>query len=259
MKEVREKIMKEKLEQTIPCARAEDLVTYLYGEADEREAAEFKRHLEHCAACSEELAAFRSVRQDVVEWRNQSLPSFEALNALTNEARAAAPRRRSALAALREFFTLAPAWMRAATAVAAVLFCALVVFTTKRLYEPRQTVVQVAPSAPTQAQVDRMVRQQVADELRRREQEAKDNVTAPEKPSVALAADNNSTAARPKVKRPTRPTPTLAQRKTLAVPEKVQESRQEARQQLAELVQTSKEDDGLPRLSDLIDDSNDAQ
>ncbi len=104
------------------------------------------------------------------------------------------------------------------------------------------------------------MKQQVEDELRRREQEAKVNVVAPDKPSVAVAVnDSSTTAARPKVKRASQPASTLAQQKPRAVPDKAQESRQEARQQLAELVQTSKEDDGLPRLSDLIDDSNDAQ
>jgi anti-sigma factor RsiW len=258
MKEIREKSMKEKLEQTIPCARAQDLVTYLYDEASELEAAEFKRHLEQCASCGSELAAFRSVRAEVVEWRNQSLPSFDALNTRAALENAVAPRRRSALAALREFFTLAPAWMRAATAFAAVLVCALVVFTAKYLYEPRQTIVQVTP---TQAQVDEMVKQQVAEELRRREQEAKVKEVAPDKPSVAVAANNGSaTAVLPKVKRPSQqPAVTLAQQRQRGVTDKAQESRQEARQQLAELVQTSKEDDGLPRLSDLIDDANDAQ
>jgi anti-sigma factor RsiW len=256
MKELWEKTMKEKLEQAVTCDRAEDLVSYLYGEADAGAAAAFRRHLEQCASCNEEVAAFSRVREDVVEWRNRSLPSFDSLNARAFSERVVAERKRSALAALREFFTLAPMWMRAATAVAAVLVCALIVFTAMHFSEPRPAVVQVVPNAPTQAQVDEMVKQQVAAELRRKEQEA--GVSAPQKPSVEVAV-NNGSPSRPKVKKQSAATASVARLKNRAVPDKVKSSQQEARQQLAELVQTSREDDGLPRLSDLIDDSNEAQ
>jgi hypothetical protein len=255
LKERREETMKEKPEQTVPCARSEDLITYLYGEAATREATEFERHLRQCASCNEELAAFSRVREDVVEWRNQSLPSFDALTGRAQPERALTERKRSALAALREFFTLAPAWMRAATAVAAVLVCALIVFTAMHLEQPKP-VVRVVSTAPTQAQVDGLVKRQVAEELRRKEQEAR--VAAMEKPSLEPATVKDSPSSA-KVKKPSMTPASLAQQKNRAAPDKVKASQQEARQQLAELVQTSREDDGLPRLSDLIDDSNEAQ
>lgn len=252
MKEISEKKMKEQAEQTMTsCARAQELVSYLYGEANELEAAEFKLHLEQCALCIEELAGFKGVRQGVQEWRNLSLPSFDSF-----VQRAVPERKRSALAAIREFFTLAPVWMRAATAMTAVLLCALVVFTARQLYVPRQTVVQVNPAAPTQAQIEALVKQRLEAE-HRKEQEAR--AVAPEKPANEVAENNNS-APRSVVKRQPAKTIMLAQQKTRAtMPNQANTSQQEARQQLAELVQTTREDDGLPRLSDLIDDSNEAQ
>lgn len=250
--------MKEKLEQSAPCACADDLVTYLYGEASKSEAVEFERHMEHCDSCRNEMAAFSRVHEDIVEWRNQSLPSFESSHAVAHalpEA-AAAPRKRSAMAALREFFTLSPLWMRAATAVAVIVVCALMVFTVAHFSEQRGTMVQVVPTAPTQAQLDEMLKQRAEELRRKQEQEAKASAT--EQRPVEVVKDNG-TAPAPKVKSPTgSKSSALAQQRNREKPATVKAS-QEARQQLAELVQRSKEDDGLPRLSDLIDDSNEAQ
>jgi uncharacterized protein YoxC len=256
--------MKEKVEEQFACARAEDLVTYLYGEASEPEAADFKRHLNECSSCSQELAAFTHVREGVVEWRNQSLPFFGTSEATASAhafTQAAVPvRKRSALAALREFFTLSPLWMRAATAAAAVAVCALVVFTVLHFSERSETVVKVAaPTNPTKEQVDALVKQR-ADELlekERREAEQKQAavVVAPEKPVVTTRKYEKAVA---------RVTPRRSTGTTAAVARKTRETQdktkalQEARQQLAEFVQASKEDDGLPRLSDLIDDANDS-
>lgn len=251
--------MKEKTKQYADCARAEDLVTYLYGEASEQEAAEFKRHMEQCNSCCVEMAAFSRAREDVVEWRNQSLPSFEFSRAVApaySEA-ADAVRKRAAMAALRQFFMLAPAWMRAATAVAALVICALVVFTAIHFSEQPGTLVQVSTQAPTEAQADEMTKRR-AEELRQKGvQEAieKQAALAQEKPPVESVKDNNA-SPRTKSRRPTVSSVASAQQKRMA-PDKAKAS-QEARQQLAELVQTSKEDDGLPRLSDLIDDASDS-
>ena len=128
------------------CGRAEDLLAYLYGESAPAEAADFRRHLADCAACGEDLAAFGGVRASMGEWREEVMRSIPALNVAERvaplaasaktetrapdvthafEADRARTRTRSASAALREFFSLAPLWLRAATAAAAVVFCAL--------------------------------------------------------------------------------------------------------------------------------------
>lgn len=138
-KEMRDKKMQgipEELPE--PCARAEELVAYLYREANDAEAQEFEAHTQHCESCRTELAAFAQVRGSIDEWRQQSL-GFLGSPALAAEvvpaldaAAAKQARKRSALAALREFFTLSPMWMRAATVAVSVCVCALVVMIVAR-------------------------------------------------------------------------------------------------------------------------------
>jgi hypothetical protein len=116
-------------ETTLSCARADDLIAYLYGEASQAEAKDFQGHAQHCDSCRLELAAFGQVRGSIGEWRQQifSSPALaEHSVTLSQIACASPPRRRSALAAIREFFALSPLWMRAATAALSVGVCALV-------------------------------------------------------------------------------------------------------------------------------------
>ncbi len=116
------------------CHRAEDLVTYLYNEASAAEAQDFAGHVETCEACRAEFAVFRQVHESILLWRN------EALGAAFSPAPQAAPvlaeatdsrqfvrhaRKLPALAALREFFSVAPLWLRGATALAVLLLCVL--------------------------------------------------------------------------------------------------------------------------------------
>lgn len=249
--------MKEKQEQTGPCARAEDLVTYLYGELSEHEAALFRGHMEQCGSCKQELTAFSRVREDVIEWRNQSLPSFDFQHA-TAPARPSAempPQKRSALAALRQFFTLSPVWMRAATAAAALAICALVVFTAIHFSERPEAIVQVTPKAATQAQPDETTgrRTEANNQSETRVDKERQAAVVEQQRPVEVAREKN-VAPRAKSRRATATPVTVAQQKQ-ATPDKVKAS-QEARQQLAELVQTSRDDDDLPRLSDLIEDSS---
>ncbi|HKS29425.1 MAG TPA: zf-HC2 domain-containing protein [Pyrinomonadaceae bacterium] len=251
--------MKDKPEQTnTSCARAEDLVTYLYNEASELEAAEFRRHLDECATCAQEMSVFKSVREDVIEWRNQSLPSFDFQQAgaapVYSKAEAASGKR-SALAALRQFFTLAPAWMRAATAVAALIICALVVFTAIHFSERQGEIAKVAPQSPAQSAPDKVTqpRPQEVKQSVPQETEVKQASVVEQKRAVEVAKDT-PVSPRAKSRKATGAPVSVAQQRR-AAPDKAKAS-QEARQQLAELVQTSKDDDDLPRLSDLIEDSS---
>ncbi len=121
------------------CERAEQLVAYCYGETDATERRNFERHLSACPACRDELAAFGEVRGAVREWRAEVLSQTPALTldaAVPVYARNGRPAqtqtatvapRRTALDALREFFTLSPAWLRAGMIAAALLICALAV------------------------------------------------------------------------------------------------------------------------------------
>jgi regulator of replication initiation timing len=124
------------------CQRAEELIEYLYGEASEAQSKSFERHLQTCAVCRDELAAFRGVRARVGVWHNAVLENAAPLPTLNFEttplaqtapneisdsasANQATTRKRSALAALREFFALAPLWMQAGSFAALALVCLL--------------------------------------------------------------------------------------------------------------------------------------
>lgn len=126
-------------EATTPrgCERGVELVAYLYGEATKEEAGLFRRHLEACAVCREEHAALGGVRADFVAWRAEALGTVPSLNieeALAPAARVlpAVARRRSARAALREFFSLSPLWLRAGAFAATLAVCALAALTLAR-------------------------------------------------------------------------------------------------------------------------------
>ncbi len=236
------------------CGRAEELVAYLYGEASEREAVSFARHMEDCAACRDEAAAFKKVRAGVVEWRNHSLPSFAATPNIAHAFAAAESTRaqkRSAFAAISEFFSLSPLWMRAATAAAAVLVCALLVFTATRMFsEPRMVIVRVAP---TQAEVDALVKQEM-EKIRQQEQLAQQNSASNN--SDVQAPKENAVVKPEKAPRQVSSPATVAKRQRRETPGQ-STAPQEVRQQLAELVQSStREDDSLPRLSDLLEDAS---
>lgn len=184
------------------CGRKEELIAYFYGESAPAEAADFRRHLTDCEACVEELAAFGGVREGLGEWREEVMRSIPALNvaervapvassasALKTEAHAPEvthvtthARTRSASAALREFFSLAPMWLRVGTATAALLFCALAALTLARAEVrwdsngfafntgAKERVVErqiqsAAPNGFTQEQVDALIRQNVEREV----------------------------------------------------------------------------------------------
>jgi hypothetical protein len=161
------------------CDRGEDLVAYLYGEADRHASQDFQTHLGACASCREELAALGGVRASVALWRESLLGASEAPSLAENFAPPApqafaapfpAPRERSALAALREFFALSPLWLKGATAAFALAFCALAVVALRAGGDER-TVTQVVtktievPAPPSEEQVNELVERRVETRL----------------------------------------------------------------------------------------------
>lgn len=247
-KEINEKMS----EITQSCARASDLVAYLYGEASASEARDFKSHLNACHTCRAELAAFSEVREAVGAWREQALHPMTATALGTNAARAqraheAAPKR-SALAALREFFTLSPMWLRGATAFAALLLIALLVITVMRFSEHKDSTIanQAIPAAPAPAEqkpAPVVPPEQIA-------------VQSPEKqPTIkpeagnkrSMTAKNNSKASRNMI----------ARNKESRQPAVPPDSVNDESLQLREIVLARDEsEDNVPRLYDLISDSN---
>ncbi|HEX8706971.1 MAG TPA: hypothetical protein VF723_01810 [Pyrinomonadaceae bacterium] len=245
--------------ETISCERAEDLVAYLYGEAEDAGAAvEFENHLRDCAACRAELSAFAGVRELVGQWRRQSLGALvsPALQFETSPA-SSAPEKRSALAALRQFFTLSPAWMRAATVSAALLFCVLAVIAIAHFKaEPATVVVEkVVQTGISQAELEAGV-----EEARRQERAA-----APIKQSTQLPGTRNASAGSNRQRPANRP----SEMRTALVAATGRTPRLNARSSppratqlasadpAAELPFTaSNEEQKLPRLYDLVEDSN---
>ena len=119
------------------CHRAEDLVTYLYGEASAADARDFAGHLQRCDACRAEFGVFKQVHESVALWRNEALgatfsPSSQAETVLAMPDSSQPERKLSALAALREFFSVSPLWLRSVTACAAVLLCVLAIMAISR-------------------------------------------------------------------------------------------------------------------------------
>lgn len=135
------------------CERAPDLIAFLYGEADEREAHDFQLHLQQCISCRGEAASFGVVRESITAWRDEALAGFVSTPVT------AQPKTKSALAALRQFFDLSPLWLKGATALAAVTFCALA-----GLALFRSDKAQVA--VYTEQDVNRKVKEALAEQAR---------------------------------------------------------------------------------------------
>lgn len=137
--------MENKLEARI-CGRGDDLIAFLYGEADEHEARDFERHLRNCVECKLELGAFKQIRESVRAWRQEALGAPAHSPAGTTVAapatgRAFEPRKPSAVAAIREFFDLSPLWMKGAIALASVLFCVVSGVALAHLFENPKPVI----------------------------------------------------------------------------------------------------------------------
>lgn len=165
--------MKEMNERPV-CHRAEDLVTYLYNEANEAEARDFANHAESCDACRSELAVFQQVHESILLWRNDALgsgfsaatlPLPAAIETRLNSMQPA-PRRLSAFAALREFFSVSPLWLRGATAFAAVMLCVLAVLAISRSWNRAPQMARgTEEKVYTEAQFKEAVAKQVKDQL----------------------------------------------------------------------------------------------
>lgn len=245
-------------ELTISCAKAEELVAYLYNEASETEAKDFERHLLTCASCEAELAAFGHVRSSVAVWRNHALGSVEAdaLAAVgrlpTTEFPQPVVRKLSAITALREFFALSPVWLRAATALTSLAICALVVWASARVLEaPRVLVVEkVVEKVPTQAEVDALVAKRVREELAA--QSKQEEMSSKAMIATVSEQGGSTTAQSGPGRSGSAPRRAMATRRS---PAQVSTQEYDELARDLQLVPTRDEED-LPRLIDLIDEAN---
>ena len=158
------------------CHRAEDLVTYLYGEASEVDAKDFAGHLQQCDACRSEFGVFQQVHNSILVWRNEALgqsfsPAAQAapvLSEATTDSRQFVwhERKLPALAALREFFSVSPLWLRGATAFAVLLFCVLAVLVMSRLSQTPNRVANIDPQLKySQQDFDKALQKGIDDQV----------------------------------------------------------------------------------------------
>jgi hypothetical protein len=241
---------------TKSCARTEDLVAYLYGEAAQDEARDFEAHARGCDACRTELAAFADVREAVCEWRQQALgasapPAFEEKPRVRAEAPA---RESSAMAALRQFFTLSPAWMRAAMAATVMVFCALAVITVAYFVRGPQTVFveRLVESGYSEMEVEARIARALKEQTDSRVKEA----PAPT-PASEQVASRNQSENRPRIK-PVTSDPSLSANNSRKQRERGPRIRTQP--PAVETAATdylpftaSVDDEKLPSLSDLVD------
>ena len=143
------------------CGRADELMGFLYGELNDEDAKAFRVHLQQCATCDSELSSFGDIRKSVVAWRNEA---FSSLSSPRVNVPAPKP---SAVAALREFFNLSPAWMKVAVGFASLLFCVFAVLAVSGLRQSTEPAIVKIDTAPTADQINVMVKQRVEDELKR--------------------------------------------------------------------------------------------
>ena len=259
---------------TPACARAEELVSYLYQEASAAQAQDFEQHMRGCVSCRTELEEFGLVRESIGDWRTSALGGLvpsrasEASSAKAFETSKERPtRQRSALAAIREFFTLSPGWMRAATAFAGLAFCALAVIAFTHFFEraTTQTATVLEKPSPVEKSSDKVYTKQQVDEMLARVKQESDAgrqerlVQQSRQTDVAIASPSSTNGATRQTvrKSATLPSPVLANASTVRRGSNHISTRD--RQQLAEVLlpQETKDEEKLPRLSDLLDnDSN---
>jgi hypothetical protein len=192
------------------CHRAEDLVTYLYGEANEVDSRDFADHLQQCDACRVEFGVFQQVHDSILVWRNEALGSAftpAALNetAVDSSGFVQHKRKLSAIEALREFFSVSPLWLRGAIAFATLLLCVLGVLAISRSWnQPVQLANNDQEPKYSPHQFDQAVQKQVDEKLAQLARQNQPQVV--ESPTPDKSKDNGTRVAvyrsQPKTQRP---------------------------------------------------------
>lgn len=136
------------------CERAPELIAFLYHEMDERETREFRVHLQQCDSCHKEADSLAVVRESIGAWRDEALAGFVSTPVTTTP-------RKSAIAALRQFFDLSPLWLKGATAFAMVAFVVLVGIAVVKV-QTKNTPVISTNAKYTEQDVDRIVKEALA-------------------------------------------------------------------------------------------------
>jgi hypothetical protein len=181
---------------TPSCGRGNDLVAFLYGELSDSEKRSFESHMHECSLCQVQTGEFRSIRESVASWRDESLGC--ATISVPETSRPINQPKHSALAALRAFFDLSPLWMKGAVGLVAIWFCIFTVLTVARLQlapGPAFTTQSADNKSHSQQEMSALVEQRVQEELARRKVADKPPTTAP----VSVAVKDKTFKARSRV------------------------------------------------------------
>lgn len=164
------------------CGRENDLIAFLYSELSDTEKDSFESHMHSCRVCLMQAGEFRSIRESVMAWRDESL-GHVPVTVLQTSTFINQPKG-SSLAALRAFFDLSPLWMKGAVGFAALLFCVLSVLAVVNLNKPTViTADGLNNQTHSPQQMNALVERRVQEELARRE------ALAPQlRPELSLAA-----------------------------------------------------------------------
>ncbi|HVF46327.1 MAG TPA: hypothetical protein VNA17_02050 [Pyrinomonadaceae bacterium] len=139
----------------LDCGPADEIVSYIYGEGDQRWRTRFEEHLSNCTSCTDEFACIADARFSVFEWHKEEFVPLltPAIVIPYVAAQLSSPVDTSFFAGLRSIFTIP----RLATGLAAVLVTAgLGLFGSNYMGDTQMAVVgpeqnTVRPPAPTAA------------------------------------------------------------------------------------------------------------
>ena len=219
------------------CERGSELISVLYGEANEQETLNFQKHLQVCATCRAEMGSFGQLRESIEGWKLEALSGFATPQfAMPTEFQ----RRKSAFAAFREFFDLSPLWLKGATAFAGILFVLFAIIAFGKFSRNEPVITAVQPGAVYSEEQKNAIVQKALDDqkaellasLQPKSEEAKQSI-----PSAQPRRGTGSTTSFAKGRRPL--------------------SRWEREQLATDLRLLQSDDDGLQLLSDRINPPED--
>jgi Putative zinc-finger len=118
------------------CGKKELLMAFLYNEVSAAERKEFENHQSNCADCRFELNSFKHTRAEMSSWQIPFTPNIQVTIP------------RTAMDALREFFTLVPTWFKVGSGLAAATAAALLFLAIANLNSKNSTPNQLASVTP---------------------------------------------------------------------------------------------------------------
>jgi hypothetical protein len=161
------------------CDRTEELISYLYGEMDRLSANSFEDHIKGCACCSEEIGSLQSAREaisySISDARNSFVP--QPLTFDRRIEKRPGSDWRLALAAAKDYFALAPVWLRAATVAPVLCLIALSMLLLLRTDRQLDTAQNEAKTSSVQSEERRFTESEVETLIAERERIVRESLS----------------------------------------------------------------------------------